>query len=88
MKATFGERLRQRLLRRGRPRPERERTSRGAKREREVIEEIAEDFTTEELQEFLEGDLHPDQADPEFKDRLREQLWKMLEDRRNGRDGH
>ena len=86
MKATFGERLRQRLLRRGQPRTER--TSSGAKREREVIEEIAADFTTEELQEFLEGDLNPDQADPKFKERLREQLWKMLEDRRGGRDGN
>jgi hypothetical protein len=47
--------------------------------EREVIEEIASEFTTEELQEFLEADRHPIEADPLFKEQLREKLWKLLQ---------
>jgi hypothetical protein len=49
--------------------------------EREVIEEIAAEFTTEELQEFLEGDQYPIEADPLFKEQLREKLWKLLQSR-------
>lgn len=41
-------------------------------------------FTLEELREFLEGDLLEGQADPEFKERLRQQLWEMLRARRAG----
>jgi len=47
-------------------------------REREVIEELASEFTAEELQEFLEADRHPIEADPLFKEQLREKLWKLL----------
>ena len=47
--------------------------------EREVIEEIAAEFTTEELQEFLEADRHPIEADPLFKEQLREQIWRLLQ---------
>ena len=47
--------------------------------ERVVIEEIAADFTTEELQEFLEADRYPIEADPLFKEQLREKLWKLLQ---------
>ena len=47
--------------------------------EREVIEEIASEFTTEELLEFLEADRHPIEADPLFKEQLREKLWKLLQ---------
>jgi len=47
--------------------------------EREVIEEIAAEFTTEELQEFLEADRYPIEADPLFKEQLREKLWKLLQ---------
>jgi len=43
--------------------------------------ELASEFSMEELQEFLEGDLRPPSADPVFKERLREDLWKMLEAR-------
>ena len=46
--------------------------------EREVIQEIAAEFTTEELQEFLEADQYPIEADPEFKERLRKKLWKLV----------
>ena len=41
-------------------------------------------FTIEELREFLEGDLLEGQADPEFKEQLRQQLWEMLRARRAG----
>lgn len=47
--------------------------------EAEQIEEMAREFTTEELQEFLEGDLLDVQADPEFKERLRRKLWELVQ---------
>ena len=47
--------------------------------EREVIEEIAAEFTTEELQEFLEADRYPIEADPLFKEQLREKIWRLLQ---------
>ena len=43
-----------------------------------MIEEIAAEFATEELQEVLEADRHPIAADPLFKEQLREKLWKLL----------
>ncbi len=48
------------------------------------VDEIANDFTTEELQEFLEADLHPVKADPEFKEALRERLWTLVQARYGG----
>jgi hypothetical protein len=56
-----------------------ERREPGDLQEPEVIEEIASKFTTEELQEFLEADLHPIEADPVFKEQLREKLWKLVQ---------
>jgi len=56
-----------------------ERREESGLREREVIEEIAEEFTTEELQEFLEADRHPIKADPRFKEELRQKLWNLLQ---------
>jgi hypothetical protein len=50
-----------------------------------VAQEIASEFSTEELKEFLEGDLQPTQADPAFKERLRRELWTMVQ-QRYGRD--
>ncbi len=49
------------------------------KYEAEQIEEMAREFTTEELQEFLEGDLLDVQADPGFKERLRRKLWQLVQ---------
>jgi hypothetical protein len=46
-----------------------------------VAQEIAKEFSTEELKEFLEGDLHPTQADPAFQERLRRELWAMVQQR-------
>lgn len=41
-------------------------------------------FTNEELREFLEADLAGELADPEFKERLRQKLWEMLQRRTGG----
>lgn len=85
MKAGVGHRLRMRLVPRWASRTEHaadramERREESRLQEREVIEEIASEFTTEELQEFLEADLHPIQADPLFKEQLREKLWKLVQ---------
>ena len=49
-----------------------------AKRDEDVMDEGTMDFTMDELREFLEADLLDDQADPEFKQRLRKTLWDML----------
>lgn len=46
-----------------------------------MAQEIANEFTTEELEEFLEGDLHPSKADPAFRERLRRELWETLQQR-------
>lgn len=74
----LAERIRERLRRRGR----KPRAVQGpAHRERMVIDEIAAEFTTEELTEFLEGDLSPTQADPVFKEKLRRELWELIQDR-------
>ena len=49
--------------------------------QREVMEHRAEEFTSEELREFLEaGDLEVG-ADPVFKERLRRRLWRLVRDR-------
>lgn len=36
----------------------------------------------EEMREFMMGDLLPDLANPDFKARLRAQMWEMLKRRR------
>lgn len=49
-----------------------------AGRETLVIEEIAAEFSTEELLEFLEADQRPVEADPAFRERLRQELWELV----------
>ncbi len=44
-----------------------------------VVDEAFMDFTMEELREFLEADLIDVRADPEFKERLKRQLWMMVQ---------
>ncbi len=44
-----------------------------------VVDEAFMDFTMEELREFLEADLIDVRADPEFKERLKQQLWMMVQ---------
>jgi hypothetical protein len=48
------------------------------KRDELAMDESEMGFTMDELREFLEGDLVDVKADPEFKERLRGQLWQML----------
>jgi hypothetical protein len=43
--------------------------------------EIAPEFTMDELAEFLEADLHPDTARPEFREKLREELWALVREK-------
>jgi len=78
MKNRLASRLRQRLWLRWRRRTGHEHPT---PLEPKVIDEIAADFTTEELREFLEGDLYPVEADPEFKEELRETLWDLVQSR-------
>lgn len=63
----------------------------GTKPDEEVMDEAVTDFTLDELREFLEADLLDVQADPEFKERLRQRLWALVSaraaQRRRGRDG-
>lgn len=47
--------------------------------EEAVVDEAFMDFTMEELREFLEADLIDVRADPEFKERLKQQLWMMVQ---------
>ena len=48
----------------------------------EMMEDIlTDDFSIDELREFLEADLVDVKVDPEFKERLRRQLWDLLQDR-------
>jgi len=42
--------------------------------------EIAPEFTTEELADFLEGDLYPNDARPEFREQLRSELWELVQE--------
>lgn len=61
----------------------------GASRGRQVREELASEFSTEELQEFLEADRLPVRADPVFKEELRERLWRLVQERARERgEGH
>jgi hypothetical protein len=46
-----------------------------------VAQEIAKEFSTEELKEFLEADRLPAQADPAFRERLRRELWQLVQER-------
>ena len=47
----------------------------------EEIEELATDVTAEELRDFLAADGLDVPFEPEFKERLREQLWTLVRNR-------
>jgi hypothetical protein len=49
-----------------------------------VSEEVCMDFSAEELSEFLEADLHGVEADPQFREDLREKRWTMVSNRLGG----
>lgn len=53
--------------------------------EQDVSHEVAAEFSTEELLEFLEADQLPAKADPAFREALREDLWRMLQQMRRAR---
>lgn len=44
------------------------------------MRDLPAEFTSEELEEFLSADQLPEQADPEFKERLREELWELVQE--------
>ena len=44
------------------------------------VDQLAAEYTTEELADFLEGDLHPSDARPEFREQLREDLWVLVQE--------
>ena len=53
-----------------------------------MMEDILSDFSIDELREFLEADLVDVKVDPEFKERLRKQLWDLVQDHaRSSRGG-
>ena len=62
-------------------RPGRRRLLDETRRGPKLPKEIAAEHSTDELMEFLEGDLYPTQADPEFKERLRGDLRKLVQSR-------
>jgi hypothetical protein len=45
-----------------------------------MTEDTLTDFTIDELREFLEADLLDVAVDPEFKERLRRQLWELVQE--------
>jgi hypothetical protein len=51
------------------------------------LEDFTEEFEIqdEELEEFLACDLDPVEADPVFKERLREQLWAIVQNEGSAR---
>jgi len=52
-----------------------------------MMEDILSDFSIDELREFLEADLVDVKVDPEFKERLRKQLWDLVQDHARGPRG-
>lgn len=51
--------------------------------ESRTVEPMGDEFSSEELREFLEADRLDVRADPVFKERLREKLWEMVRRARN-----
>ena len=49
-----------------------------AERDQSMDEAMA-DLTIEELQEFLQADLLDVPVDPEFKERLKQRLWELVQ---------
>jgi len=49
-----------------------------------MTEDILTDFSIDELREFLEADLVDVKVDPEFKERLRRQLWDLVQENARG----
>lgn len=52
-----------------------------------MFEDVLTDFTIDELREFLEADLLDVPVDPAFKERLRQQLWELVQANARARRG-
>jgi hypothetical protein len=52
-----------------------------------MMEDILSNFSIDELREFLEADLVDVKVDPEFKERLRKQLWDLVQENARGPRG-
>jgi hypothetical protein len=79
MSRQGGERgVKDTLLGRIRRRRKAAKSDSGSEWERRLLDESALDFSPEELREFLDSDRVDVEADPEFKERLRQKLWKMV----------
>ncbi len=52
-----------------------------------MTEDTLTNFSIDELREFLEADLVDVKVDPEFKERLRKQLWDLVQDHARGPRG-
>lgn len=52
-----------------------------------MTEDTLTDFSIDELREFLEADLVDVKVDPEFKERLRRQLWELVQEHARTRGG-
>lgn len=50
------------------------------------MEDVLEDISIDELREFLEADLIDVPVDAEFKERLRQQLWEIVQRQAARRD--
>ncbi len=51
------------------------------------LEAMEQDFTAEELEEFLAADHLETSADPLFRERLRQKLWEIVRSRFGSRRG-
>ena len=49
-----------------------------------MTEDTLTNFSIDELREFLEADLMDVKVDPEFKERLRRQLWELVQQHARG----
>jgi len=58
-----------------------DRVARATSGQRDSSEKVLDDYGyEEELQEFLAADREPTEADPRFRDELRERLWAIVQD--------
>jgi hypothetical protein len=75
------------VRRRRKRRVERDTESSQDREKLKMMEDILSDFSIDELREFLEADLVDVKVDPEFKERLRKQLWDLVQDNARGPRG-
>ena len=59
-----------------------------APEEPRLPQEFPQEFSAKELREFLAPDLHTAEADPAFRERLRQRLWALMQQRSAGDQDH